>query len=117
MPLVGDFAGIKAIRAVAAYAREHQAVVGAFYTSNVEQYLFRQRDDWSRFYSNVALLPTDASSTLTRSSHLAFEPGGIRLRPYGGPSYFMLLCPIQTLVKVYRDGGIRSYEDALRISR
>src|SRR5437763_1371194 len=60
IPLVGDFAGPKAIRAVAEYLREHDASVTAFYTSNVEQYLFQQNDDWNKFYTNVATLPVDS---------------------------------------------------------
>ena len=39
----------------------------AFYTSNVEQYLFQQDDEWSRFYKNVATLPLDSTSTFIRS--------------------------------------------------
>src|SRR5262249_1269125 len=62
VPIVGDFAGPKAIRAVAAYLKQHDAFVGAFYVSNVEQYLFQQGDDWIKFYSNVETLPVDVSS-------------------------------------------------------
>ena len=41
IPIVGDFAGTKALAAVAAYLKENGHTVTAFYTSNVEQYLFR----------------------------------------------------------------------------
>ena len=41
MPLVGDFAKPQAIRSVARYLQEHVSTVRAFYTSNVEQYLFQ----------------------------------------------------------------------------
>src|SRR5262249_45038117 len=41
VPIVGDFAGPKAIRAVASYLKQHDAFVTAFYLSNVEQYLFQ----------------------------------------------------------------------------
>ena len=58
VPIVGDFGGDKAIRAVGRYLREHGATVNYFYTSNVEQYLF-QSDAWQRFYTNVATLPLD----------------------------------------------------------
>ena len=60
VPVVGDFAGPKAIRAVAQYLKDHHAIVGAFYTSNVEQYLFQQDDEWKRYYTNVATLPLDS---------------------------------------------------------
>ena len=43
VPLVGDFAGPKTIRAVGRYVKDHHATVTTFYTSNVEEYLFRAR--------------------------------------------------------------------------
>jgi len=66
VPVVGDFAGPKAIRAIGRYLEAHDAVVGAFYLSNVEQYL-AQNGRWSAFCRNVATLPLDASSTFIRS--------------------------------------------------
>lgn len=41
VPIVGNCAGPKAIRSVATYLKQHDAVVSAFYLSNVEQYLRR----------------------------------------------------------------------------
>jgi hypothetical protein len=41
VPIVGDFGGPSAIRAVGAYLRQKEATVAAFYLSNVEQYLKR----------------------------------------------------------------------------
>src|SRR5206468_5385650 len=67
VPVVGDFAGPKALRAVGTYLKEHDAIVSAFYLSNVEQYLFQQNDDWSKFYRNVEALPVDSSSRFIRS--------------------------------------------------
>jgi hypothetical protein len=72
IPVVGDFAGPKAIRAVGTYLKQHKATVTAFYLSNVEQYLFRQFVDAARFYTNVAELPVDSTSTFIRS----VPPGG-----------------------------------------
>ncbi len=65
IPLVGDFAGPKAIRAVGKYLKEHGATVVAFYLSNVEQYL---SSNWNSFCANVASLPLDEKSTFIRSS-------------------------------------------------
>jgi hypothetical protein len=67
IPVVGDFAGPKAIRGVADYLKKHDAKVMAFYLSNVEQYLFRGSDDAARFYKNVETLPVDSTSTFIRS--------------------------------------------------
>ncbi len=68
VPVVGDFGGPKAIRAVGEYVRQHGAVITAFYVSNVEQYLFPGglgADE--RFYNSVASLPLDSTSTFIRS--------------------------------------------------
>jgi hypothetical protein len=66
VPVVGDFAGPKAIRALGRYLRARDTVVAAFYLSNVEQYLGREgRRDL--FCSNAATLPLDGSSTFIRS--------------------------------------------------
>ena len=67
VPVVGDFGGPKALRAVGAYLKARKARVSAFYLSNVEQYLY-QDQKWSRFCKNVASLPLDTSSTFIRSS-------------------------------------------------
>jgi hypothetical protein len=66
VPLVGNFAGPKAIRAVGKYLKEKEGTVTAFYLSNVEQYL-QQDGIWDDFCKNVAALPLDASSTFIRS--------------------------------------------------
>ena len=66
VPVVGNFAGSKAIRAVGQYLKEKGATVSAFYLSNVEQYL-RQDGIWNDFCANVATLPLDDSSTFIRS--------------------------------------------------
>jgi len=62
VPVVGDFAGPKAIRAVGQYLKEKGAVVSAFYLSNVEQYLNRAGVE-NVFLCNVAKLPLDEAST------------------------------------------------------
>ena len=113
VPLVGDFAGTKAIKAAAGYLKEHQATVTTFYTSNVEQYLFEQADEWQRFYTNLATLPLDSSSTLIRSSHLA--PAGARLRRVPS-NYVMLRSSIADLVKAFKEGRIQNYYNAIQMS-
>jgi hypothetical protein len=62
VPVVGDFGGTKAIRAVGKYLKERGAVVSAFYLSNVEQYLNRSGTEQA-FLCNVATLPLDETST------------------------------------------------------
>ena len=65
VPVVGDFAGPKALRAIGAWLKARGATVSAFYVSNVEQYL-RQNGVWPAFCANVAALPLDRSSVFIR---------------------------------------------------
>ena len=78
VPVVGNFGGPKAIRAVAQYLKEHSAVVSAFYLSNVEMYL-NQQNLWDNFCRNVAALPLDARSTFIRSARSGGFGRGIGL--------------------------------------
>jgi hypothetical protein len=66
VPVVGNFGGPKALKAVGQYVRDHGSVVTAFYLSNVEQYLI-QDGIWGAFCANVATMPLDARSTFIRS--------------------------------------------------
>jgi hypothetical protein len=66
VPVVGNFAGPRALRAVGQYVRDRGAMVSAFYLSNVEQYL-RMDGIWGSFCANVATLPLDDLSMFIRS--------------------------------------------------
>lgn len=68
VPVVGDFGGPKAIRAIGTYLKAHGGAVSAFYLSNVEQYLY-QDGKWDTFCRSVATLPLDATSTFIRSTN------------------------------------------------
>jgi hypothetical protein len=123
VPVVGDFAGPKAIKAVGKYLKDHGAVVGAFYTSNVEQYLF-QDGIADRYYRNVETLPLDAGSTFIRSiggGYRGFNgvPGGAaptRPRAPGG-RLASVICSIPDLLKAFNEGKIAGYGDVIAMSR
>ena len=66
VPVVGDFAGPKALKAVGGYLKAQGASVSAFYLSNVEDYLYGR---WDVFCRNVASLPIDGSSTFIRTAN------------------------------------------------
>jgi hypothetical protein len=66
VPVVGNFSGPKAIRAVGDWIRSKGGTVSAFYLSNVEQYLYQDRI-WGNFCRNVATLPLETASTFIRS--------------------------------------------------
>jgi hypothetical protein len=109
VPLVGNFAGSKALRQVGAYLRERGATVTTFYTSNVEQYLFQDRQ-WDDFRANVAALPIDDTSTFIRSCfNTCSSPGGSRA--------VTLLDSIAALMREAASGRVQSYWDVLNHSR
>ena len=123
VPVVGDFAGPKAIRGVAQWLKARNAVVTAFYTSNVEQYLFMQSQDWERYYKNVATLPLDSSSSFIRSigggRGMMMPPrAAVQQSIIGGrnraPS---VTSSIQALLKAFAEGRITGYGDVIAMSR
>lgn len=75
IPVVGDLAGPKALRAVGNYVKDRGGTVVAFYLSNVEQYL--QGSLWQSFCANVATLPLDETSTFIFSGRGAPNTAGL----------------------------------------
>lgn len=113
VPLVGDFAGEKAIRAVAQYLTDHDAKVSVFYLSNVEQYLFQEPGQWRRFWENVSTLPLDSSSTFIRTVNAGSygRIGGYGMR------FQSLLGPMAETVRAFGQGRLRYYNDVIRMSK
>jgi hypothetical protein len=112
VPLVGDFAGDKALRAVARYLKDRDATVSVFYTSNVEQYLFQQGDDWSKFYTNVSMLPVDSTSSFIRSLS---NRGWVTSQNPSSRSA-QLVASIPELVTAFKAGQITQYLDVIQRS-
>src|SRR4030095_6946510 len=79
VPVVGNFAGPKALRAVGAWIREHGAVVSAFYLSNVESCLRGDGNSWNVFCPNLATFPLDKTSVFIRPSGSGLPLRGISL--------------------------------------
>jgi hypothetical protein len=102
IPVVGDFAGRKAFRAIAGYLRDHSYTVNAFYTSNVEMYLFED-GVFTDFVENVKALPIKPDSLFIRSSQNRY------LNPY--PDYRMatLLQYISVFLKDQKGGLYSDY--------
>jgi len=107
VPVVGNFAGPKALRAVGRYVRDHGATVTAFYVSNVEQYLF-QDNLFDEFARNVATLPLDSTSTFIRSVSTRFGYQGGGIGPDGRAS---ALDPMRAFVRDFLAGKITTYFD------
>ena len=66
VPVVGNFSGPKAIKAIGKYLKDRNGFVSGFYVSNVEEYLIVD-GVWNAFCSNVQALPIDGTSTLIRA--------------------------------------------------
>lgn len=112
IPVVGDFAGPRALRAVGEYLRANQVQVGAVYTSNVEQYLFRDPHKWRQYYENVATLPLDSTSVFVRAVfNMGFAGGG------SGARSVTMLQPVHELLKAFREGKVDSYYAVVMMSR
>jgi hypothetical protein len=107
VPVVGDFAGPKAIRAIGEYLKDYGATVTTFYTSNVETYLFISNSGvtptpnggWKKYFENLSTLPLDDSSLLVRFQG-AIGPG--------------LVYSIQDNLKAVQDGRLSKMADLYR---
>ncbi|NNM32453.1 MAG: hypothetical protein HKO53_05280 [Gemmatimonadetes bacterium] len=80
VPVVGDLAGPRALKAIGAYLRGRGLDVTAFYTSNVEFYLY-QDASFGRFVDNVGALPLADGGVLIRSYFNRFRRGHPRTLP------------------------------------
>jgi hypothetical protein len=68
IPVVGDFgAEDGGLQRVAAWLARHDATLGAFYASNVEQYLYQTEGAPQRFFTNLAAFPMDTTTRFVRS--------------------------------------------------
>ena len=113
VPVVGDFGGPSAIRAVGEWLRKREMTVTAFYLSNVEQYLFRENGAWERFYGNVSSLPIDSTSNFIRSvPRTSYGP----MMTFGAPTRAGGLQPGGTRFISTRDSAGRLIIQAFRDS-
>ena len=66
VPITGDFTGVKSIKTVSQYVKDHGSTISVFYISNVEDYI---QAGWSAYLSNLSAMPADKATLLIR-----FEP-------------------------------------------
>jgi len=104
VPVVGDFAGPKALRAVGAYVKDRGATVTAFYLSNVEDYIRRTMTPWTAFCSNIETFPIDDASVFVRPGNAGFVLVNGQFVP-GAPHGPLGLWPIAQEVKKKNCGG------------
>lgn len=117
VPVVGDFAGDKAIVAIGKYIRERGAVVNAFYVSNVERYLFEQGEHGRQFYANASTLPMDSSSTIIRAvtSDISRRQG-IPI-PDGPTKWRTFLYSMEESLKGVTGGRIQTYAQLFQVGQ
>ena len=117
VPVVGDFAGDKALVGIGRYLAERHAVVDVFYVSNVERYLFEQGDHGRHFYANVESLPLDQSSTFIRSVTRDISRRlGIPL-PDGNVNWWSFLFPIRACLDAVVSGRAETYRQLFDTAR
>ena len=111
VPVVGNVAGDKAVRAIGEYAAEHGLRVSAFYLSNVEQYLINRDGGFDEYARNMRALPHDSTSVIIRSyfgrfgmTHPLYVPGRYTLST-------SMIEPIDSFLRRVAAGEIRTYAD------
>jgi len=109
IPVVGDLAGNHALARIGQELRDRSETVSAFYTSNVEFYLWRQ-NAFENFIRNVSTLPHDEHGVIIRSF---FNRNWGYNHPESVPGYHstQLLQGIEALLEEHATGGIQSYLD------
>jgi hypothetical protein len=111
VPVVGNVAGDKAVRAIGEWATEHNLRVSAFYLSNVEQYLINRDGGFDEYARNVRALPHDSTGVIIRSyfgrfgmTHPLYVPGAYTLST-------SMIEPIDSFLRRVAAGEVRTYAD------
>jgi hypothetical protein len=110
IPIVGNLAGAKALASVAKFLAASNLKVTAFYTSNVEFYLFRD-GSFPGFVANLGRLPHDPGSVIVRS---VFQAGGAGVARVPGYNSASLTQNIDALLSGYAKGQFRQYSELIR---
>jgi hypothetical protein len=102
IPVVGNLNGPSALAAIGRLLRDRNEKLSAFYTSNVEFYLFGD-GTFPRFVENLSRIPRGEGAVIIRS---VFGGGGPRVAGYGSASLTQRLAE---LVDGYDHGRFRQY--------
>ena len=108
IPVVGNVAGDKAVRAIGAYALEHGLKVAAFYLSNVEQYLMGRDGGFDEYVKNVRTLPHDSTSVIIRSYFGRGMPHPLYV-PVAGNVSVSMVETMNSFLRAYAAGELTSY--------
>jgi hypothetical protein len=102
IPVVGNLSGPSALAGIGRLLRDRNERLSAFYTSNVEFYLFGD-GTFPRFVENLSRIPRTDAAVLIRS---VFAGGGSRIAGYGSAS---LTQPVSELVDGFPRGRFHQY--------
>ena len=111
IPIVGDFAGPHAFKAVSGFLRANGLRLSVFYTSNVEFYLFG-RSTWVRYVANLRSLPIADDSVFIRSYFPTYgRPHPLNLSGHRSTS---LVQPMTKFLDQYDSRSLSSYWDVVK---
>ena len=110
IPATGDFGGLHALPEIAKYLAEIGESVSMFYTSNVEQYLWRD-GTFFQFARSVSALPRTGRSVLVRSYFQMGRYGGSHAQSVPGYLSVQLVQLMDRFAAVTAGGGFTGYWD------
>jgi hypothetical protein len=108
IPVVGDLGGTVALRNIGRMMTARGVTLGAFYTSNVEFYLFRS-GTFRQFADNVSHLPRSSRSVIVRSAFVSAVGNYVPMLP--GYISASLVGGANDLVERTAAGRVQSYFD------
>jgi hypothetical protein len=110
LPIVGDFAGPKAFKNVAAFLKKNGLAVSTFYTSNVEYYLF-ENGQWPRYVENVRALPVTEDAVFIRAYFS--NAGGVHPQNVPGHRSTTIVQSMRDFLRNTAGGRLRGYSDLI----
>jgi hypothetical protein len=110
IPIVGNFAGPKALKGVAAFLKKNGLMVSTFYTSNVEYYLF-ENSQWQPYVDNVRALPLSDDPVFIRAYFT--NAGGTHPQNVPGHRSTTLIQSMRQFLRDESAGRIRNYFDVV----
>lgn len=113
VPIVGDFAGPKALKAIGDYVRGRDGRIELFYVSNVEPYLFAAGHS-RRFYDNLLAMPFSDSATFIRTFFGATSRECGALRP---TIRTPVISSVAAVLDAHRRGALATQCELVSLSR
>jgi hypothetical protein len=107
IPVVGNFGGNTALAEIAKWMAEHGERMSAFYTSNVEQYLYRD-GGFAEFAASVERIPRRNQALFIRS---CFVCRGEHLQRVAGYNSVQLVQSVEAFITMRKGGQLQQYFD------